>query len=69
MPDKHVSSYTDYLAQLRKANLRFANEVGHLRAALHRLQTTCPHRRTEFEADPAGGNDSYHFCKDCGVKV
>lgn len=70
MPRKaHVTSYADYLMQSNQAAQRYARSMAALREALTEVQKTCPHTELDFEADPAGGHDSYHFCKQCGAKM
>lgn len=70
MPRKaHITSYADYLAQSHQAAQRYARRLAALREALTEIQKTCQHTALDFEDDPAGGHDSYYFCKLCGAKV
>lgn len=70
MPRKaNVTSYADYLMQSNQAAQRYARRLDALRKALAEVQKTCQHTALDFEDDPAGGRDSYYFCKNCGAKV
>jgi len=55
----------DYWSASSKEDVRHNNVMKCLKAALKELQGRCPHKKTTFYSDPAGGNDSYYRCENC----
>jgi hypothetical protein len=44
----------------------FDAAVGRNKDSVTELQKECKHRQRTYYGDPAGGNDSFHECNDCG---
>ena len=59
---KHRREY-DILCNQEDA--RHKRAMDRFKTALKELQAACPHKRSTFQGDPAGGNDSCYVCDDC----
>jgi hypothetical protein len=66
MADIKPINYFDYQIQCSRLQDKHDRAMRRLKARLKTFQTTCPHKNISFQADPAGGNDSYDLCNNCG---
>ena len=69
MADIKPINYHDYQLQCNVLQQKYDRAMRRLKARLNLFQTKCSHVNTSFQADPAGGNDSYDLCHDCGKAV
>lgn len=55
--------------RLDKLEKDFKKKEKSLRDMLRQLGKGCPHpeSKVSYHGDPAGGNDSFHHCSDCGA--
>jgi len=58
-------SYREYMQLAVREDARHERAINRLKARLKARQVACPHNDTEFQGDPAGGNDSCIYCKLC----
>lgn len=58
-------SFSAYQFKVTYEQQRHERTLKRLEKQLKLFQTTCQHGYTRFQADPAGGNDSYTECLVC----
>ena len=55
-----------YHRSVERERGRHSEALARLTKNLRVLQRTCKHERLVYNDDPAGGNDDYNTCLDCG---
>jgi hypothetical protein len=48
---------------------RYERKIQRINKKISELRSKCPHKRTTFHGDPAGGFDSFSECCDCGKHI
>lgn len=55
--------------EISDEDARHDKKIERINKKIRELRAKCPHKKTTFHDDPAGGFDSFHECNDCGKHI